>query len=161
MPRIPAKLPVLVSLFALAGAAFAPRPTTAASSATLTQDVFARMEAERAAAGLPDLAYSATAAAVAEARAQDMAANGYLDHISPGGVGPLEWLAYYGASYHLVGENIGRGDAALGDLAAVMHAAWMASEGHRVNILDPRFGRAGVGVAVSGSTYYLAVVFLD
>jgi uncharacterized protein YkwD len=161
VPRIPALLLVLVTLLVLGRDALAPRPAAAFSHHDLAQGVFARMSEARAAAGRPALVFSPEAAAVAQARAEDMAANGYLEHISPRGIGPLEWLAHYGTDYRLAGENIGRGDEALGDLAAVMHNAWMASDGHRINVLEPGYGRAGIGIAVSGTTYYFAVVFLD
>ena len=45
-----------------------------------------------------------------------------------------------------VGENIAWGTAALATPRAIV-AAWMASPGHRANILDPRYRETGIGVS--------------
>lgn len=98
---------------------------------------------------------------MALARAVDMASLGYLAHISPQGIGPAEVLAAHNVSYQLLGENIGRTNYPVNQMVSVIHAAWMASEHHRDNILDPRFDRIGLGVTVTGNMYYFAVIFLD
>jgi uncharacterized protein YkwD len=49
-----------------------------------------------------------------------------------------------------VGENIGYGNIS----ADAMMRAWMASSGHRANILYPRFTYIGLGAVRSGGHWY-------
>lgn len=53
----------------------------------------------------------------------------------------------------LVGENIGYGNVS----ADRMMAMWMASAGHRANILNPRFRYIGLGAVRSSSGRWYAV----
>jgi uncharacterized protein YkwD len=41
---------------------------------------------------------------------------------------------------------------------AAMHDMWMASPGHRANILNPSYRRIGIGVTQDSSGRYWAVV---
>jgi uncharacterized protein YkwD len=127
----------------------------------LTWDVLSRLNAERAAAGLPELVDLPEAREVATVRASDMAANGYLAHLSPTGVDAEYLLRERAVGMTLVGENISRSSYPPEMVSSVVCSAWMASEGHRDNILDPRFARAGIGVAYGDGKYYFAAVFLD
>ena len=60
----------------------------------------------------------------------------------------------------LVGENIARTNVEESWVTSVIWQSWMASPGHRENILDPRFTMAGIGVVNVGGWYYVSVVFL-
>jgi uncharacterized protein YkwD len=51
------------------------------------------------------------------------------------------------AGWHALGENILVGDCRL--TAAAMETAWMASPGHRANILSGSYSRIGIGVQCS------------
>ena len=69
----------------------------------------------------------------------------------PAGDTPLSRMRRSGYIYspqigYAVGENIGFGTLWLGTPRAIV-AAWMASPGHRANILDPRFRDTGIGVS--------------
>jgi uncharacterized protein YkwD len=58
-------------------------------------------------------------------------------------------------AYEYAGENVG-----MGPDCETIHAAFMASTGHRENILDPDYQRIGVGVAFgSDETLYVTEVF--
>ena len=87
----------------------------------------------------------------AQAHSENMVAHGYFDHVGPDGT-PLQRLRAAGyltdpsAAYE-VGENLAWGTLWLGTPRAVV-AGWMASAGHRANILDARFRDTAVGVAV-------------
>lgn len=54
-----------------------------------------------------------------------------------------------------LGENVGTGPG-----STVVHAAFMASPGHRANVLDTRYTHVGVGVVVEGSKIWVAEVFM-
>lgn len=59
-------------------------------------------------------------------------------------------------SYSYAGENVG-----MGPDCETIHAAFMASTGHRENILDSDFRQLGVGVAHgSDDTVYVTEVFM-
>lgn len=159
---------VLVALELTAAAAtVAPTPPVASASPAVPApdrfavDLLTLMNEERAAAGLPSLTRAADADWVATARALDMASAGYLEHFNPAGVGAQRLLDESGVAYRLLGENIGRSSYPPETVVRVVHAALMASESHRANVLEPRFGRVGIGVVTTGAMYYFAVVLLD
>ncbi len=87
----------------------------------------------------------------AQAHTVSMAFGDYFEHVGPHGETPLSRMRHDGyiSSSRLgyaVGENIGWGSLWLGTPRAVV-AAWMASAGHRANILDGRFRDTGIGVS--------------
>jgi uncharacterized protein YkwD len=87
----------------------------------------------------------------AQGHSQDMASGDYFDHVGRAGDTPLDRMraAGYIFSSHVafeVGENIGWGTLWLASPRAMV-AAWMASPGHRANILDAHFQDTGVGIS--------------
>lgn len=60
------------------------------------------------------------------------------------------------ACWRGLGENVGYASS----LPAV-EEGFMASAGHRANILNPSFDRVGVGVARNGSRVFVVQVFMD
>ncbi|HVR32874.1 MAG TPA: CAP domain-containing protein [Acidimicrobiia bacterium] len=55
-----------------------------------------------------------------------------------------------------LGENVGYGSSVSG-----LHTAFMNSAAHRSNILDAAYTHVGVGVVVSGTTVWVAEVFMQ
>ncbi len=106
---------------------------------------------QRAAAQVGPLRESAGLDAAAVRESDGMVAGNYFDHVAPTGVGLLDRVlgAGYATAGAIVGlaENIAAGSGPLATAAATV-AAWMASPGHRANILDAGFRDAGVGVTV-------------
>lgn len=84
----------------------------------------------------------------AEKKLQDMFTKQYFEHVSPSGVGISDLGQQIGYEYILIGENLALGNFD-GDKALV--DAWMASQGHRDNILNKRYTE--IGVAVGRGTY--------
>ncbi len=84
----------------------------------------------------------------AEKKLQDMFVKGYFEHVSPDGVGVADLGTEVGYEYIIIGENLALGnfkdDQALVD-------AWMASPGHRANILNNKY--TDIGVSVGKGTY--------
>ena len=84
----------------------------------------------------------------AEKKLQDMFVKGYFEHISPDGVGVADLGTQVGYEYIIIGENLALGnfkdDQSLVD-------AWMASPGHRANILNNKY--SDIGVSVGKGTY--------
>jgi len=87
----------------------------------------------------------------AQSHTESMAFGDYFEHDGPGGDTPLSrmiaagYLSSRNRGYE-IGENIGWGTLSLGTPRAIV-AAWMASPGHRANILDTNFRDTAVGVS--------------
>ncbi|MFD7975889.1 CAP domain-containing protein [Streptomyces sp. NPDC059071] len=96
---------------------------------------------ERAKVGCVAVRSDAELAALAGAFSADMAARNFFDHTDPDGDSPWTRAERAGVM-NLGGENIARGQV---DAAAVMKS-WMASDGHRANILNCDYKTLGVGV---------------
>jgi uncharacterized protein YkwD len=86
----------------------------------------------------------------AQAHTNSMVFGDYFEHVGPGDQTPLARMrdAGYVSSRAgaEVGENIAWGTLGLATPRAIV-ATWMASPGHRANILDPRYRETGIGVA--------------
>lgn len=119
------------------------------------------INAERQRAGLPELVWMSDVDRVAVDRAVDMATLGYFDHFNPAGVGAEHLLRAYRIPHGILGENIARSTYPATQVVRNVHEAFMASPGHRANVLEARFHRVGIGAAVVDRTYYFAIVFVD
>lgn len=98
---------------------------------------------ERTKNGVPALTVNAKLNASAELKAKDMLAKQYFEHVSPSGRDITDLSGDVGYTYLLIGENLALGN--FEDDEALV-AAWMASPGHRENILNPRYKEIGVAV---------------
>ena len=89
--------------------------------------------------------------AAAQGHSESMAAGDYFEHFGPGGQTPLDRMRAAGYIYSsrigfAIGENIAWATGSSATPEAIV-AAWMASPGHRANILDGRFRDSAIGVA--------------
>jgi uncharacterized protein YkwD len=105
---------------------------------------------ERTTRGESPLALNANLQAAAQGHTQSMVADDYFEHVGPNGETPLARMRAAGYIYssrigYAVGENIAWGTLWLGSPSAIV-AAWMASPGHRANILDAQYRETGIGV---------------
>jgi uncharacterized protein YkwD len=106
---------------------------------------------ERAGHGESPLQSNSQLQQAAQGHSENMVADDYFEHVGPGGDTPLSRMrdAGYIYSSHVgyeVGENIGWGTLWLATPSSIV-AAWMASPGHRANILDSRFHDTAIGVS--------------
>lgn len=109
---------------------------------------------ERVAHGESPLRPNARLRRAAQAHTDSMAFGDYFEHVGGGGPGggtPLTRMravGYISSSRfgYEVGENIAWGTLNLATPRAIV-AAWMASPGHRANILDGRYRETGIGVS--------------
>lgn len=118
--------------------------------AAIERTVFDALNREREARGLAPLAFDGQLATVARAHSRDMLERGYFAHRSPEGPGPAGRVKAAGIPYRLVAENIAQ-NVRVKNPAAEAVKQWMTSPGHRENVLDPRFTRSAVGVAVDAA----------
>ncbi len=107
--------------------------------------------------GLGFLGENGTLNSMATIKANDMCKKQYFTHVSPIGIGAGDLADNFGYDYILIGENLALGPFA-DDVAVV--EAWMASPGHRANILNSRFteiGASAVRCVFEGRSTWLAV----
>ncbi len=113
----------------------APAPAPPPPAATCTNDVLTCVNNARAARGLSALTTNSTLTAAAQSCAERMAANGKMTHSAGPPAGFSTW-----------GENIAVGYPS----ASSVFDAWMGSDGHRANIVNPSYTRMGMGYVASG-----------
>ena len=89
----------------------------------------------------------------AQTHTDDMAARGYMDHVTPEGQDPAARAQAAGYTGSGVGENIAQGYP---DAASVV-AGWMASDGHRKNIENCSY--TVIGIAYNANGWYWTQVF--
>lgn len=106
---------------------------------------------ERSKQGLKVLKPDPKLCMVARAHAADMFKRGYFAHNTPEGITPFIRMHEAGIYYKTAGENL-----ALAPTLLQAHNGLMHSPGHRANILNPRFGRAGIGI-LDGGAYGLMI----
>ncbi|MGH8874935.1 MAG: S-layer homology domain-containing protein [Acidimicrobiia bacterium] len=145
--RWPARaLATLAAVVLLAG-------TALADTASLEDGFLELINEERTAEGSQPLELHLDLIEGARAQAERMLEAGELFHNPDlGGVADDGWL--------LLGENVGVGYDVQG-----LHDAFMASAGHRDNVLRPGYNFAGVGVVVENDQYgekiWVAIVFME
>ncbi|MCZ2497615.1 hypothetical protein GN316_12680 [Xylophilus sp. Kf1] len=103
------------------------------------------VNAERERVGSRPLAADPDTVHVARAHGRDMFARGYFAHETPEGASPFDRLRTAGIRYRTAGENL-----ALSPTLKSAHEGLMKSPGHRENILNPAFGRLGIGIVDGG-----------
>lgn len=100
---------------------------------------------ERIEKGLKPLQADPELRAVALAHSRDMFARGYFSHHTPEKKDPFDRMRESGVRFRTAGENL-----AMARTVPVAHTGLMNSPGHRANILNPSYGRVGIGIADGG-----------
>lgn len=113
---------------------------------------FDKLNAERAARGLPRLAMQKGLMNMAREWAVVLANKGSLSHRTNLG---SDTTRFTGAAWTRAGENVGYGGSVDG-----LHTAFMNSPGHRDNILGA-YNYVGIGVERRGTTIWVAVNFMQ
>lgn len=126
--------------------------TPPSGTAAMAAEVIRLANAERSAAGQPELVAHPTVQAAAGGHSDDQAAMLRMSHIGSDGSDGGDRLTRAGFEWGAWGENVAVGQRS----AAEVVDAWMGSSGHRANILSSTFTTIGVGVATGadGRTYW-------
>ena len=118
-------------------------------------EILALVNVERAKAGLPSLAPMELLNSAADVRARE--AEILFAHERPDGRRSLTLVDDFNIAYNARGENIAKNY----ETPAKAMAAWMNSEGHRHNIMNPIYTTLGVGVYMNESgILYWAQLFI-
>jgi len=111
------------------------------------QEMFKKVNTERAKAGVQLLSYEDNLQKVARAHSKDMFERGYFSHYTPEGLSPFDRMSAAGIEFAFAGENL-----ALAPDTDLAMQGLMNSPGHRKNILSPNFNKIGIGV-INGGIY--------
>jgi uncharacterized protein YkwD len=132
------------------------------NAAVVSQATLCLLNQQRAIAGATALTENGRLTRASAAYSQRMVAEAFFDHDAPDGTTLVDRLT--GAGYDVdaapvVGENIGWGESTLATPRAMVQA-WMASPGHRENLLSRDYTQIGLGIALGtpgegadGATY--------
>ncbi len=124
---------------------------TGADAATRPRDLLLSLtNGDRVAHDKAAVDLDAKVSRYAKVHSREMAEAGYLYHSTdPQLVGALK-----GRDWSIGGENVGMGSSLDG-----LEEAFMDSKPHRKNILRSAFDHAAVGIAKSGGTFWVTVIF--
>ncbi|HEY6503624.1 MAG TPA: CvpA family protein [Chitinophagaceae bacterium] len=100
---------------------------------------------ERAKEGLKPLKADREQTLVGRAHSKDMFVRGYFAHVNPDGKDPFDRMKEADVKFRTAGENL-----ALAQTLEIAHKNLMNSPGHRANIMNPAFGRVGIGIQDGG-----------
>ncbi|MGE6717749.1 CAP domain-containing protein [Peribacillus frigoritolerans] len=123
------------------------KPETSSELSAFEQEVVKLTNAEREKQGLAALKIDTELSKVARIKSQDMKDKNYFDHNSPTYGSPFDMMKQFGISYKTAGENIAQGQ----QTPAEVVQAWMNSQGHRENIMNPNYTHIGLGYEESGN----------
>ncbi len=139
-------LTVLVTMFGGCGVIQKCAPPSVSAPIDISSQCTDMVNVERANAGLSPVTVVGVLNQVAEAHATDQAKNQTMSHSESNGSNVGDRMTAQGFAWSTWGENVAAGQV---DCASVI-GAWMDSEGHRANILNPAMTSIGVG-AVTGT----------
>ncbi|MDO8460648.1 MAG: CvpA family protein, partial [Nanoarchaeota archaeon] len=100
---------------------------------------------ERTNAGFGELRKDLDLRETARKHCLDMLERGYFSHYSPEGRSPFDRMSEDNIEFKYAGENL-----ALAPSTKLAMQGLMRSSGHRANILNKNFGKAGIGVIDAG-----------
>ena len=115
--------------------------------------MLARVNHERATHDLPPLCLNRKLQAAAKRHSNDMARHDFMDHGGSDRSSMAQRISEAGYEWDAVAENVAAGQE---DVEKVMQS-WMASEGHRENIMNPTYTMFGTACTYnknSSMTYY-------
>ncbi|WP_217554688.1 CAP domain-containing protein [Streptomyces sp. GbtcB6] len=134
-----------------AAASATPKPSSTPKATATASGVVARIvelvNAERSKVGCSALTLNTTLSKVAQAHSEDMALHQNMSHIGSDGSSPGDRITSAGYTWSAYGENVAYGYAS----PEQVMAGWMASPGHKANILNCTFKEIGVGLAQPNS----------
>ncbi len=125
-----------------------PAPT----GAVPTDNCVTLVNQERTSRGLGALAVNGALVTAAQDHSAYQAQTGTMSHTGSGGTNAGQRITAAGYQWSWWAENVAAGQSDCGSVVG----AWMASSGHRANILNGNLREIGVGVALSsnGALYW-------
>lgn len=146
------KTSLLAAVAAVSLTSLGARPVdTRSSAAVFAERVLELTNKERAKAGLGPLSLDPKLCASAAWKAEDMAERNYFEHQDRPGHNFIDRDEQFGYSGWLyLGENLAAGQKSPEEVVQ----EWMASPGHRRNILKPEFKQIGIAYTTEDRSSY-------
>lgn len=154
------------AMLAAAAAGAQPARKSAADVSAIAVEIYHRVNAERAAHGLPALPWNHRIAQSAVEHSYDMAVRNYFEHADPEGRDAGDRLrsevdrcrggAMVGENIYLMTDPSWTHE----EVARKAVAGWMRSPGHRQRILDTWWDATGTGAVDAGARFYVTQKFL-
>ena len=139
-------LTVLLTMFGGCGVIEKCSPPSVSAPIDISHECTDMVNAERAHAGLAPVSLVGSVNLAAEGHSTDQAKNQTMAHSESNGSNAGDRIKAQGFTWSTWAENVAAGQ---GTCTSVM-GAWMGSDGHRANILNPAMTAIGVG-AVTGT----------
>jgi uncharacterized protein YkwD len=152
------RLAVLTVALALVSSGAPAGEPRSATETRLEAAITGRVNAIRREHGRLPLRSNPALVDLARDHSRRMSRERFFAHEAPGGDTVADRLQAAGLGYRALGENIARSLNAP-DPAAAAVEGWMASDGHRKNILREAFTETGVGVWRDGQTVHVTQIF--
>ncbi|MCH7667347.1 MAG: CAP domain-containing protein [Acidobacteria bacterium] len=147
------------SVAACGGGSGSPTDPIVGNAAAVESQSFQLINSARGQEGVGLLALDNELSRIARAHSEEMRDRGFFGHRNPEGNGLRSRLKANGVSFSSAGENL----ALVNDSsnpAGLAHQQLMASPEHRDVMLAGRFVRGGVGVAQSGSNFWITQIYV-
>jgi uncharacterized protein YkwD len=141
-PVVTAGVAGMLAMLAMGPEAATRAPVQQACSPTAGQLALRWVNEERSKAGLRGLTADTMLIRAARIHAEDMAAHFFLSDTGSDGSNPARRLERVGYALSWVGENVSTGQESVDEVVR----AWLRSESHRANILDPKAMSAGLAM---------------
>jgi hypothetical protein len=137
--------------------AWTPGTTTAWNQSSAESTLWQLLNGARVNNGLRPLQQSGTMVSLARWRSKDEVQRDYFSHTILGtSYEVYHWYDLNGVNYKLGGENIGWNNGySDGDSPVAVHQGFMASPGHRANILSSAWTHGGVGAYAADNVSFL------
>ena len=139
---------------------WSPPSTTGWNQGSAEATLWQLLNGARTNNGIAPVQQHGTLVGIARGRSADMLNRDYFSHTILG-CGCLVYTQYdaNGLAYDWAGENIGWNSGLDDSYSPVrVHERFMASPGHRVNVLDARFTHGGVGAAAADNQMFQGYV---
>ena len=104
------------------------------------EQMLALVNQARAGAGVRPVVMDNELRNLARLHSLDMYQRGYFSHHTPEGLDPFDRMKQHNIDYLAAGENL-----AMAPTVDMAHTGLMNSPGHKRNILDPKYGKIGIG----------------
>ena len=133
----------VIGLFVFTATFVGPALKSAQLAAVISATLVDLTNQDRVNSQLNGLTLNPVLTAAAQAKANDMATNGYFAHVSPAGLNSWYWFKQAGYNFSYAGENLA---VDFTDSSAV-NQAWLNSPTHRANIMNDHFTQIGIATA--------------
>jgi uncharacterized protein YkwD len=124
-------------------------------------EILTILNAHRANSRVPALGATHALNSAARTRSSDMITRNYFSHVCPSGTNFTTLLRSSSITYSAAAENIYQASPPSNGTAAAAISTWLASPGHRANMLNSNYSKVGIGVSENSSRRVITLIFTN